>query len=304
MVFIAAFLAPALVLYGVFILYAIANSIRFSLYNWTGLGDLGAFVGLANYEFVLWSGSLSSQFWVALGHNFYFFAITLALISVGGLAVAFALTLVRESKAQIYKTIFFIPMVIPPIVVAYLWGMYLDPNSGALSVILRSLHLTMINLPYLGLQATALPTIAVITVWSSLGLYIFIFIPAINNVPAEIIEAAKVDGAGAVRTFFSIVFPNILPTYITVTALVFVAAFGAFDLIYILEGPGAGPDFSTDTIATLFFRSAFGSTQGGASTGMSLAAAMAILGFIVVIGVSAILIALQRRAARQAGEVR
>lgn len=296
--FIALFLAPAAALYAVFIIYSMANSVRFSFFNWTGMGPLGDFVGLKNYAYVLAGTALSQQFWNALGHNIYFFLITLMLVSVGGLAIAYSLTLVSERSSHVYKTIFFIPMVIPPMVVAYLWGMYLEPSAGAIPMALRSLGLDAINLPVLGLQATALPTLAVITVWATLGLYIFIFIPAINGIPTEIFEAARVDGAGTVRIFFSIVLPNIWPTYITVTTLVFIGAFGVFDLVYILEGPAGGPNFSTDVLATLFFRSAFGSTQGGSSASMSLASAMAILGFLLVMCVAAVLVALQRRASR------
>lgn len=298
-VWVALFLAPGLALYGTFIVYAMLTSFGYSLFNWSGLGDLGAFLGSKNYEFVLWAGGeVSVIFWHAVANNILYFIATLVLTSVGGLLISYCLTLISDRTSNLFKTIFFLPMVIPPIVVGYLWGIYLDPNSGAIAVGLHSLGLDGLMLPLLGLKATALPTVAAITVWSHLGIYIFILTPAINNVPSETIEAARVDGAGALRTFALIIFPQILPIYLTVVTLLFIGSFGIFDLVFILEGPGGGPDFATDTLATLFFRSAFGSAQGGATASMSMAAAMAILGFILIMGVSAVLIVLQRRVAR------
>lgn len=298
--FIAAFLTPAVAVYAIFIVYSLVASFRYSLYNWTGLGDLTFFVGARNYEVALWeSGRVSELLWNALWHNILFFAISMALVSVIGLGVAFMLTMVRESRAHRFEIVYFLPMVIPPLVVAYLWGMYLDPTSGALAQLLGMLGLSSLNFPFLGTETTALATIAVIAGWASMGYYIFIFLPSLNDIPAEITDAARVDGAGSLRMFFSVIFPIIKPTYITVTALVFIASFGLFDFIFILQGAAGGPNFSTDVLGTLFFRTAFGATQGGATASMSLAAAMAIVGFVIVMIVSGVLVVLQRRAAAQ-----
>lgn len=292
------FLAPGAVLYGVFVLYAIVMSIRYSVFNWTGMGPVKDFLGAANYVYVLWGSDYALMLWRAIAHNVLFFLLTLALVSVGGLGIAYCLTLVKERTAGVYQTLFFLPMVVPPVVIAYLWGMYLEPNSGAIAAVLEFLHLDALNMPYLGQPSTALAAVAVITVWASLGYYVFILLPAINDVPIELIEAAKVDGAGRWRTFWVIVLPMIRPTYVTVTTLLFIGAFGVFDYVYILEGPAGGPNYATDVIATLFFRTAFGSTQGGASASMSLASAMAVVGFVIVMSVAAVLIRVQKLASK------
>jgi len=296
--FMVSFLAPAVLLYLVFIIYPFLSSIRYSLFNWDGVGPIENFIGLKNYSFVLWSKSFSGQFWNAVLHNFYFFALTMILVSVLGLGISYLLTKIKETNSRVFQAIYFLPMVVPPIVIAYLWAMYLEPNSGAVSDILSVLHLNFMNVPFLGTPSTALPTIAVITVWATLGYNIFIFIPALNNIPAEITEAAQVDGASGSRTFFSVIFPMILPTYLTITTLVFIGAFGVFDYIYILEGVEGGPNYATDTLSILFFRTAFGSSVGGSAGGLGLAAAMAVIGFVIVMIASAGLVILQKRASQ------
>jgi raffinose/stachyose/melibiose transport system permease protein len=295
--FIVSFLAPASILYAMFIIYPFLSSVRYSLYNWTGIGPLKDFIGLKNYAYALFSSDFAGQFWRAMLHNVYFFVLTIFLVSVCGLGIAYFLTRVKERYAQWLEVIYFLPMVIPPIVVAYLWAMYLEPNQGTIPAFLSALHLNFLNIPFLGEARSALPTIAVITVWATLGYSVFIFIPAINNIPTEMFEAARVDGAGSIRIFFSIVFRMIMPTYLTICTLVFISAFGIFDYVFILESQYGGPNYATDVLSTLFFRIAFG-TMNGQSGGLGLASALAVIGFVVVMIASSILVVFQKRASR------
>ncbi|MCL6441907.1 MAG: sugar ABC transporter permease [Alicyclobacillus sp.] len=292
---IVGFLAPALVLYLVFIVYPFLSSIRYSLYNWNGVGPLRDFIGVSNFTYVLFSHDFAPFFWRAVLHNLYFFILSMVLTSVFGLLLAYLLAAVKEGVSRWFQVIYFIPMVVPPVVVAYLWSMYLEPNYGALPQLFSALHLNSLNVPFLGSSSLALPTIAVITAWAGMGFPILVFIAALINVPEEMVEAAKVDGATRSRIFFSVIFPFIRPTFLTIMTLNFVGAFGAFDYIYIMEGTQAGPNYSTDVIGTLFYRTAFGGF-GATAQSVGLAAAIAFLGFIIVIIASAILVLLQRRA--------
>lgn len=292
---IVGFLTPALILYLIFIVYPFLSSIRYSLYNWNGDGPLRNFIGLKNFTYVLFSHAFAPYFWRAILHNLYFFALSMILTSIFGLLLAYLLVAVKERASRWFQVVYFIPMVVPPVVVAYLWSMYLEPNYGALPRLLSALHLNALNIPFLGSQAFALPTIAVITAWAGMGFPILIFVAALINVPGEMIEAAKVDGAGRVRVFGSVIFPFIKPTFLTIMTLNFVGAFGAFDLIYIMEGTQAGPSYATDVIGTLFYRTAFGGF-GATAQSVGLAAAIAFVGFIIVMIASAILVMLQRRA--------
>jgi raffinose/stachyose/melibiose transport system permease protein len=292
---IAVFLAPAVLLYLVFIVYPFLSSLRYSLYNWDGVGPLKGFVGLKNFTYILFSPQFAGQFWRAVYHNVYFFVLSMILTSIIGLGLAYLLMRIRETASRWLQVIYFIPMVVPPIVVAYLWAMYLEPNDGAIPVLLKALHLNFLNIAFLGSEQWALPVIAVITAWAGMGLPILIFIAALIGVPSEVLEAAKVDGASEFRTFFSVVFPMIKPTFLTITTLNFVGAFGVFDYIFIMEGTQAGPNYATDVIGTLFYRTAFGGF-GTTAQGMGLATALAVLGFIIVMMASAILVLMQKRA--------
>lgn len=293
---VIAFLAPAVLVYGIIIVYPFLSSLRYSLYNWSGVGPLNNFVGLKNFVFILFSPHFAGQFWRAVYHNFYFFAISMVLTTIVGLGLAYLLMRVRETSSRWLQVIYFLPMVVPPVVVAYLFSMYLEPNDGAFPMLLQALHLNFLNVAFLGSPVWALPVIAVITAWAGMGLPILIFIAALIGVPQEVIEAAKVDGARELRTFLSVVFPMIRPTFLTISTLNFVGAFGTFDYIYIMEGTQAGPNYSTDVIGTLFYRTAFGGF-GTTAQSVGLATALAALGFIIVMIVSAVLVMLQKRAA-------
>lgn len=292
---IIGFLAPATLLYVVFIVYPFVSSIRYSLYNWNGVGPLTDFIGLKNYSYILFSHDFSNQFWRALYHNFYFFILSMILTTVFGLGLAYLLVRIHERPSRFLQTIYFIPMVVPPIVIAYLWAMYLEPNDGAIPVVIKALHLTFIDSAFLGNEQLALPTIAVITAWAGMGFPILIFIASLIGVPDELIEAAKIDGARDFRIFWSVIFPIIKPTFLTITTLNFVGAFGAFDFIFIMEGTQAGPNYATDVIGTLFYRTAFGGF-GTTAQGVGLATALAVVGFLVVMIASAILVKMQKRA--------
>jgi raffinose/stachyose/melibiose transport system permease protein len=291
---LAGFIAPGFILFGMFVIYPLVSGIRFSLYNWTGTGPLIDFVGLRNYTYTLFDPQFSQQFWRAVGHNFYFFAISMVITLFVGIGLAYLLMIIKEKSSQRYTVIFMLPFTLPPVAVAYIWAIYLEPNNGVISNVLTFLHLQALDLPFLGSPSLALPTIAVITAWVGIGFPVLVFMAALMDVPSELLEAATLDGAGKFRTLWSVLLPAIRPTILTITTMNFIGAFSTFDFIYILEGSQAGPDYSTDVLATLFYRTGFGGF-GTTAQSMGLASALAIVGFLIVMIVSAIFIRLQRR---------
>ncbi len=289
------FIGPALAVYVLFIIYPFVSSIRYSFYNWDGFGPLTQFVGWKNFSFVLLSHSFSPFLWRAIGHNLYFFVISMVLTLVFGLGVAYFLVNINERASRWFQTIYFIPLVIPPVVLAYLWSIYLEPNYGVISTLLDKLHLNALNVPFLGSHSLALPTIAVITAWAGMGFPIMIFLASLINVPKDLLEAARIDGASSFRSFFSIILPIIKPTILTITTLNFIGSFGTFDLIYIMEGTQAGPGYATDVLGTLFYRTAFGGF-GTTAQGLGLATALAVVGFGIVMIASVVFVYLQKQA--------
>ena len=288
------FITPAFVIYLIFIVYPFLSSFRYSLYNWTGVGALTHFLGLHNYVYVLMSRQFAGYFWRAIAHNVYFFAISMILTLGIGLGLAVALMGIAERPARWFQSIYFLPLVIPPVVVAYLWAIYLEPNYGVIATVGSQLHLRTLELPFLGSQSLALPTIAVITAWAGMGFPILVFLASLMDIPKELQDAATIDGAGPIRTFFSVTLPLIRPTIYTIMTLNFVGSFGTFDLIYIMEGTQAGPNYATDVLGTLFYRTAFGGF-GTTAQNMGLAAALAVLGFGLVMVASTVFVYLQKR---------
>lgn len=287
-------LVPGLGIYLAFIVYPFLTSFAYSFYNWNGIGPLTGFVGLGNFIYILTSQAFGIFFYRAIIHNLYLFGMTTLLTTVVGMLVAYLLTSISERATRVYQVIYFLPYVIPAVVVGFLTSIYLEPNFGVVSTVLQQLGLSSFDLPWLGSETLVLPMIALIGSWASIGFAMLIFLAAMVGLPTEALEAARIDGANRVQLFTRIVFPLVRPTFITLMTLTFISSFGTFDLIFVLEGTQAGPNYASDVSGTLFYRTAFGGF-GATAQNMGLAAALAVLGFIIVIAVSAVFVWLQRR---------
>jgi len=287
-------LVPGLGIYLAFIVYPFLTSFAYSFYNWNGIGPLTGFVGLGNFIYILTSQAFGIFFYRAIIHNLYLFGMTTLLTTVVGMLVAYLLTSISERATRVYQVIYFLPYVIPAVVVGFLTSIYLEPNFGVVSTVLQQLGLSSFDLPWLGSETLVLPMIALIGSWASIGFAMLIFLAAMVGLPTEALEAARIDGANRVQLFTRIVFPLVRPTFITLMTLTFISSFGTFDLIFVLEGTQAGPNYASDVSGTLFYRTAFGGF-GATAQNMGLAAALVVLGFIIVIAVSAVFVWLQRR---------
>lgn len=291
---LVALVVPAAALFSLFVVYPLVSSVRYSFYNWNGVGPLTNFIGLRNYTYTLFDKHFAPQFWRAIEHNLYFFVISMILTLLVGLTLAYLLILVNERSSRRYTVIFMLPFTLPPVVVAYMWTIYLEPDFGVYYNVVDFLHLNALAAPFLGSTTLALPTIAVITAWVGMGFPVLVFFAAFSDVPKDLLDAAALDGAGRVRTLFNVLVPAIRPTILVITSLNFIGAFSTFDLIYIMEGTQAGPAYSTDVLGTLFYRTGFGGF-GTTAQSMGLATALAVVGFVIVMFASAIFLWLQKK---------
>jgi raffinose/stachyose/melibiose transport system permease protein len=133
----------------------------------------------------------------------------------------------------------------------------------------------------LGQTSTALPTLSLVSVWQWVGIPMIFFYAVLIAIPHDVIEAARVDGAGSLRIFRSVTLPLILPMLGIITVVTFIANFNAFDLIYTVQGALAGPDGSTDILGTYFYRTAFGFQLQPGSYAMGAAVATAM--FLIIL---------------------
>jgi raffinose/stachyose/melibiose transport system permease protein len=291
-VHILIFLAPAVLIYTVFMIYPIFDSLWLSLTNRTAEWDQ-IFVGLQNYQTLLSRQEWLNPLWNALRNNILFFVIHMLVQNPIGLLLA-ALLATRIRGTSIYRTIIFTPTILSVVIIGFIWKLILNPAWGISRNILGVFGLASLAKPWLGLESTALTTLSLISVWQNIGIPMILFLAALIRIPEDLVEAAKVDGAGPWKIFWSIQFPLILPTVGLVAVLTFVGNFNAFELIYATQGAIAGPNFASDILGTLFFRTFFGYQLQPADPFMGSAVAGVML-IIILIGVLIYLLGWQRR---------
>ncbi len=292
------FLAPAFLIYALFSAWPLIDTLRLGMYSHAENGDL-YFTGLQNYSTILNDPQWSASFWNAMLNNIKFFAIHMLVQNPIGLLLAALLSLKDVKFASTYRTLFFLPTLLSVVIVGFIWQLILSPLWGVSETLLGLVGLQDFFQPWLGLETTALNTLSLMSVWQYVGIPMMLIYAAMIAVPEDIVEAAIVEGASPWRIFWEIRLPLIWPTLGLVTILTFVANFNAFDLIYTIKGGLAGPNYSTDILGTLFYRTFFGYQSQVASPTMG--AAVATLMFLVILlGVGSYFILVQRRLKRYA----
>ena len=276
------FLAPATVVYSVFMVYPLLDSLRRSFFD-----DDGNFAGLDNYDTLFGNPTFSDRFWDALGHNFQFFAFHMVLQNPIGLLLAVLLTVQGVRGLNIYRTLVFLPTTLSVVIVGFIWRLILSPIWGVTETV-------GIDTPLLGESHTVLPTLSLISVWQWVGIPMIFFYAVLIAIPKDLIEASRVDGAGAWQVFRYITFPLILPMLGIISILTYIGNFNAFDLIYQVKGVVAGPDFASDILGTFFYRTFFGAsgTTGSPAMGATVASVMFL---IILVGVLLYMFGWQRR---------
>jgi raffinose/stachyose/melibiose transport system permease protein len=269
--FIAAALSPALILYALFVLYPIARSFLYGLYSWNGLSK-PKYIGFENFYRILTDGI----FWKSFKNNaFVVLASVFGQIPLGILA---AVALSGKLKGRsFFRTAFFIPMILSTVVVGLLWNIILNSQIGLLRGVLLALGFT--NTPdLLGNPGTAIYTLCGVIIWQFIGLYMVIFLAALQNIPADISEAADIDGAGEVTKFFRIRLPLLWNTIAAAIVLCISGSMRSFDLIYVMtEG---GPAHATEVMATYMYNKTFTVNQYGYGSAVSLL--IAVLSFTLI----------------------
>ena len=287
------FLLPATLIYTVFMVFPLIDSLRLSLFTPGPQGE-AMFVGLQNYVTLMTDELWADRFWGALKNNFTFFFIVMFVQNPLGLLLASLLHTRTLRWRASYRTLLFMPTMLSFVLVGFIWQLILSPLWGISEGLMSMVGLEQFFRPWLGLEGPALTALSLITVWQFVGIPMMLFYAAMLGIPDDLIEAAHVDGATNWTVFWRIKFPLILPTVGIVTILTYVGNFNAFDLIYTTQGALAGPNFSTDILGTLFYRTFFGfQLQLGNPTMGATVAGMMFL--IILTGVLLYLFGWQRR---------
>ncbi|EKF42498.1 binding-protein-dependent transport system inner membrane protein [Nitratireductor indicus C115] len=292
---IAVFLAPAVLIYTAIMILPLFNTLKLALY--TDAQNAQVFIGLDNFRLLFGDERWSEQFWNALGNNVWFFIIHMLVQNPIGILLAALLSSPRLRMRAFYRTAIFIPTILSFVIAGFAWKLILSPLWGVAPNLLDFVGLKGLFQPWLGKEAYALTTLALISVWQFVGIPMMLIYAALLSIPDELLEAAECDGVTGMAQFWKIKLPLVLPAIGIISILTFVGNFNAFDLIYSTQGALAGPDFSTDILGTFLYRTFFGFQLqlGDPNLGAAIATAMFL---IILIGVSIYLFGIQRRLRR------
>ena len=288
------FLLPALLVYLRFMALPLFNSLGLSLFQGRGLTP-EQFVGLDNYVQLFTNPLWRDRFLNALGNTAVFFAIHMLVQNTLGLL--FAVLLASGVKGSgLLRTIIFIPATLSVMIIGFLWTLILNPQWGAVNIVLKAIGLEEFAKPWLGDPTWALIIISLVSVWQWVGLPTMIYLAGLLTIPDELIEAARVDGASSWQAFWRIKFPLLLPVIGIVAVLTFVGNVNAFDIVYAMAGARGEPRYASDLLGTFFYRTAIAGEHPVAQPNMGMGAAVATVMFLILlVGVTAWLVSTQRR---------
>ncbi|MEV0391099.1 sugar ABC transporter permease [Nonomuraea sp. NPDC050643] len=248
------FLAPTVLLCGAFTLYPIIGSYVYSLTDWNGFDASPSFIGVANYREVLADPMFWSSFRLTL--TFMVFAVPLQVLAT--LLVAIVLNSPRMPLRKLFRTALFLPVVTTTAIIGVVMQFVFDPASGPVNLALREIGLVTDGIDFLGQSSTALGTTIAVYVWKWFGITLVYWLAALQTVPNEVYEAARLDGAGGLATLRHITMPLLKPFLVIITLLSIEASLQVFDLV--LTMTGGGPFYSTEVIEVYIYRWAFAAT--------------------------------------------
>lgn len=268
----AVFLAPALLVIAIFIIYPIIQSFITSTYDWNGYSSNKVFVGLQNWVTLM----KDTAFWSAFKNNILVMVLSIVLQMPIGLALATFLNYVGK-KGDICKVIWFIPMLMSSVAIGYLFRYALDPTTGFVTALSKLFGGGKVDL--LGNPNTVLVTCIVIIAWQFIPFYMVYYMAGYGGISADIHEAAMVDGATEGQYFWQVSLPLLKPSIKSAIVLSIVGSLKYFDLIYVMTG--GGPGSSSELMATYMYSTAFESYQMGYAS--AIASGMFILISVIAI---------------------
>jgi raffinose/stachyose/melibiose transport system permease protein len=279
------FVAPALAVFAFAVLIPFVTTGYYSLTEWNGYGDQ-VFVGLQNYV----DAVQDTVFQTSFINVVVYILITLVVEVLVGLLLAGLVLSVRRGSIW-FRVAIFTPVMLPMVVVAVLWSFVYNPDFGLLNAALTELGLEEWTRVWLGDEQTALLAICVVSGWVYAGFYMTIFYAALRQVPTEVVEAARLDGAGEGNIFWRIRVPIIRNAIEVAILLCVTGGFQSFDLFYVMTN--GGPFHATEIPTTYLVQAVFRTGEVGYGS------AMAVILTLVVVAVGLLLTALRRTADRE-----
>ena len=257
------FILPALGLYAILVVYSFLSTIYFSMTDWDGAQPVKRFIGLENYQHLF----QDQLMWLSLTHNLIWIAVGTLTPVVIGLVLA---TLVWSGVRGriVFRTIFFMPVVLSTVVVGMIWAWIYHPMFGPINLILRAVGLESVARGWLGDLTWALYALLLAALWAYFGFCFVILLAALQNVDMELHDAAKIDGANAWRRFINVTVPQLRPVLTMLLAYTLVGGFNVFDIVYIMTK--GGPANATEVLSTYTYTMAFKQNQVGYGAALTM----------------------------------
>jgi multiple sugar transport system permease protein len=278
------FLAPALVLIGLFFFLPVGASLLLSVTDFDiyslGNASLARFVGWRNYVNLVHNPT----FWTAVRNTFYFALVGGPLTVAASLGAALLVNARAIRLRGLFRTVYFTPFVTTLVAIAVVWRYLYHPRYGLLNYLLG--HVGIGPVDWLGDPRWAMPSIILMAIWKNFGYNMLIFIAGLQSIPEELYEAARIDGAGALRRFWHITIPQLAPTFLFVGVVTMIGYFQLFAEPYVMTA--GGPLRATTSLVLFMYEEGFRWWR------MGYAAAIAFVLFVVILIATLIQFRLQR----------
>src|ERR687893_1845757 len=259
----ALFVVPALLIYLVFMIYPFLNTIYLSFTNWNGIAPDKEWVGLSNYVRIFQEGPALQAFvnnivWVIIG--------TIAPVVLGLFEALLVWSGARASL--LFRTLFFLPFVLPLVVVGIVWQWIYHPLFGVLNSVLDAIGLDSLSRGWLADPHVALYAVLIAAIWGATGFCFLILHAALQNVDISTVEASMIDGANWFQRARNVIIPQIAPQLTMVTAVTLIGGFAVFDIVFVMTG--GGPGNASEVLATYTYKTAFQQNQAGYGSALAM----------------------------------
>src|SRR5579859_6071608 len=270
------FVLPGMIVFFLFLLIPVSESVPFSFFKWNGLGPMTNFVGADNYTYL----ATNNVFQQSLLHSFIIMALSLLVQLPLSLGLALLVGRGELPGRRLFRGILFVPFVFSEILTAYIWLYVLHPNDGLVDVVMTSLIPNFHSVVWLGDRSVVLYSVFAVITWKYFGFHMILYMAGLQNIPKDLEEAARVDGANGFNVLRFITFPLLGPTIRLSVFLSVLGSFQQFVIIWIMT-LGGPVDFS-HVIATYMYQ--FGIVRFLLGYGSSIAVVLFAITLVFSIG--------------------
>lgn len=276
------FILPSLILYTLFVIVPTLGSVYLSLTSWNGISENIRFIGFANFV-EIWN---SPRVHNALKNTLIMTVSLVILENIAAIAMALIVDRIRWFK-NLFRSIFYFPTLLSGIVMGFVWAMILNYNFGVVNQILDTVGLGSWTVDWLGDPKYAMLSIILSTVWKGAGYYMIIYLAGLQGIPADLSEAASIDGANGWQLFRYITFPLLAGSMTVCMVLSMISALKIFDQIAVMTD--GGPGFATETLTYIIYKVGFGELRQGFGT------ALAMVLFVIILIITVIQVKILRK---------